>query len=123
QPLRSLTRPREALALQTDRAELRTLTDRNAMVGVQKFTPGSLYPDRLAGVREDYPEGPANVLVVDPTLKEERPRHFRSLKAALEDAPAGDLTVLIRYSGPLEVRPVVLDRPDLNLTIKPEGNA
>jgi hypothetical protein len=119
QPL-DATDAKEAFALKTDRPELRSAARPAQMVGVQKGALGSLYPP-LAALADAAPEGSANVVVVDPAAidDDKRARRFRSFATALQGR-TGDVTVLIRHNGKLEIEPVALAGRNLRLTVKPD---
>jgi serine/threonine protein kinase len=123
QPLRLLeTNPREVFVLQTNRAELRMRGRPDAMIGVQQCAFGGLYPDSLPPVQEQTAEIANNVRIVDPDRPiDERQHSYPTLAAALDNAPSGELTVLIRHTGTIQVYPQIISK-NVQLTVKPEGS-
>jgi len=122
QPLRMLdANPRDAFALRTNRPDLRTLVRANAMIGVQHCSWGNLYPASLPLLQDETTEIAANVRIVEPGRPaDERQHSYPTLTAALDNAPAGDLTIRIRHSGQLAISPQTLPR-NLHLTVTPDG--
>ncbi len=123
QPLRMLdASPRDAFTLQTDRSELRSPARGNAMIGVQHCAWGSLYPESLPALQDEAPQIAVNVRIVEPGRPtDERQHSYPTLTAALDNAPPGDLTILIRHTGLLAVSPQTLPR-NLHLTVKPDAS-
>lgn len=123
-PLLMLDRPEQALALRLQMPELRTLARPEVMIGVHEATFGPLYERPLPVLNSASTTTAGRELLVDPNPKPGDPtKSYRTIRAALEDAPrGGDVTLLIRHTGTLEVRPLVVDRENLRLTIRPEGS-
>lgn len=122
-PLLMLDRPDQALQLRTQMPELRTLAQQDVMVGVHEATFGPLYNRPLPALPQTVAVSPSRDLIVDPNPRPgDSTKTYRTLRAALEDAPIGsDVNILIRHTGILEVRPLVLDRENIRVTIRPEG--
>lgn len=123
-PLLMLDRPDQALQLRVQLPELRALGRPDIIVGVHEATFGPLYERPLPPLPPTTVASPTRELIVDPNPPPgDRTKTYRSIRAAFEDAPrGGDVTVLIRHTGIVEVRPFVIDQENVRLTIRPEGN-
>src|SRR5262249_25533450 len=78
------------------------------------------YNQNLPSLKERPAEQPVapNVKVVVPDEKAARgPGDYSSLADALDHAAPGD-TILLRHTGPYPLRPLALNRPNLDVTIK-----
>jgi hypothetical protein len=114
-------RIRQAFQVNTDLTVLRLPDARgNRLVGIEQF-PGSR-PDQAytAGLPAPVkPEAAAGKQrVVDPSLTETSPNGYPSLAQALADAKPGDV-IVIKHNGLVPIKPVRLDEPAADLTIRP----
>jgi serine/threonine protein kinase len=75
-----------------------------------KEIPALRKPDAVVGKKQR---------VVNPAVKEAGNGVYPNLLTAISDAGPDDLTILIKHNGELPVAPIPLEKPNLNLTIRP----
>jgi serine/threonine protein kinase len=92
------------------------------LIGVEYCSWGLTVEDRLPEIEQSKPNelASAREKIVDPNVLESGNGVYRSLNAAIADGP-GDI-IQIRHTGRLPIEPVLLDKPDQKLTIKPFGD-
>ncbi|HJZ60275.1 MAG TPA: serine/threonine-protein kinase [Gemmataceae bacterium] len=99
-------------------------TQNREILGTMYIGPERLYPLPLSDVSSDSRD--LTVKVWDPSLRASGdalpPGVFPTLKMALAAVQRGD-TLLIRYTGLLDVDPCEFEDPETNLTIKPDANS
>ena len=103
--------------------DLRVKDDPQSILGTRYLGPDPLHQPTLPSPDSDARD--ATVKVWDPSLSETAdnlpPGVFPTLARALAAVRRGD-TLLIRYSGPLDVDPYEFTKDNTNLTIKPDTN-
>jgi hypothetical protein len=112
--------PRKAFKPNLKLADLRVKGDRPGILGARYLGPDPLYTT-VPAVESEARD--LTVKVWDPSLSETAedlpPGVFPTLARALAAVRRGD-TLLIRYTGRLEVDPTEFTKPNTDLTIKPE---
>jgi serine/threonine protein kinase len=95
---------------------------KDRLIGVEYCSWGLTVEDRLPDIEQPKPTEVAGVRekIVDPSVLESGNGVYRSLNAAIADGP-GEV-IQIRHTGRLSIEPVLLDKPDQKLTIKPFGD-
>jgi hypothetical protein len=114
-------RMRLAFQVNTDVAELRLPDSKgNRLAGIEHF-PGSSPSQAYTAALPDPVKAEATAgkqRVVDPSLSETSLNGYPTLAQALADAKPGD-TILIKHNGLVPIKPVRLDEPTADLTIRP----
>jgi serine/threonine protein kinase len=92
------------------------------LIGAEYCSWGLTVEDRLPEIEQSKPTELAGVRekIVDPNVLESGNGVYRSLNAAIADGP-GEV-IQIRHTGRLPIEPILLDKPDQKLTIKPFGD-
>jgi serine/threonine protein kinase len=122
-PLRTIQNGNPKLAFQVDlnRRELRQTDQPARLVGVEQCAWGPIYDGRLLPLEEKNPDRSKPPLIVDPTVPKPGDGVYRTLAQAVQDANPGD-TILIKHARDNRIVPVDivrLEKPDINLTIRP----
>ncbi len=110
-----------AFRVNTALAALRQLQNPKRPVGVETCSWGKTYSEPLPPIEPAHiAEAPwrRDEKVVDPKLEGMQEGVYRTLRQALEDARAEDV-ILIRHNGPLPVDSVRLERPGMEVAIRP----
>ncbi|MGE3805104.1 MAG: protein kinase [Gemmataceae bacterium] len=117
-PLRQLEngQPMLAFLVRQDVPELRIL-DKTKVVGVEYCSWGQCYNAPLQPLKERVVDNQQRKLIVDPD-REFGTGAYRTLRQAMDDVQPGDV-LLIKKNGLFAVDPVLLDKPRLDLTIRP----
>jgi serine/threonine protein kinase len=90
-------------------------------IGVEKCSWGEVYGDPLPPVEVSHvadPPSRRDEKIVDPTVTASQEGVYRTLRQAIDDARPGDV-ILIKHDGPLQIDSVRLERPGLDITIRP----
>jgi hypothetical protein len=95
---------------------------KDRLIGVEFCSWGLTVEDRLPEIDQPRPSelAGAREKIVDPSVLESGNGVYRSLNAAIADGP-GEV-IQIRHTGRLSIEPILLDKPDQKLTIKPFGD-
>ncbi len=109
--------PDQAFSLDVHQPELRRADKPDQMVGVQACSWGKLYDDEPLPSLEPRNVGVRTAKIVDPEKKEAGGGVYPTLASAIEEAKPGD-EIQIRHNGPVPVKPVDLNRPTDDLTLK-----
>jgi serine/threonine protein kinase len=98
------------------------LLSKDRLIGVEYCSWGLTVEDRLPEIDQPKPTelAGAREKIVDPSVLESGNGVYRSLNAAIADGP-GEI-IQIRHTGRLPIEPILLDKPDQKLTIKPFGD-
>lgn len=114
------SRPKQAFQVNPKVPELRQEKDRGRAIGVERSFWGPLN-ESLPPVDARRTEPVVRkTKIVDPRVAESGQGLYPNLRAALGDARPGD-TILIRHTGPIAVDPVLLEKPSVDVTIRPAG--
>lgn len=107
----------EALRLDINRADLREKAHPRHLVGVESCAWAPLYPAVLPLLQSA--QGALHAIrVVDPTADDSPKGIYKTLNAAILYAEPGD-EIRIRSNGPMKVDPIVLQKSDCDLMIRP----
>jgi serine/threonine protein kinase len=123
-PLRFLKmvppRPQEAFRVDVRTQETRQVDQpRSHLVGVEYCSWGLTVEDRLPEIDLPKPtEIAASTKIVDPSVTQSAAPVYPTLSQAIGEAKPEDV-ILIKHTGRLAIDPILLDKPDTNLTIKP----
>jgi tRNA A-37 threonylcarbamoyl transferase component Bud32 len=111
---------RRAFEANTRLAQLRQVDDAHRMVGVVAGVWGRTYdtPLPLLDDRKPVEAVARKDKVVDPTVRESRDGVYPTLGQALGEAKPGEI-ILIKHNGRLLVETLRLEKPTVDLTIKP----
>src|SRR5262249_15022020 len=110
--------PQQAFPLNVELADVRDASGRRP-VGVDRCTWGPTYALPL---RKPEPAVARKDKVVDPTVAMSGNGVYKTLTQALDDAEPDDV-ILIKKTGELKVAPVRLEKPTLDVTIKPHPDS
>jgi serine/threonine protein kinase len=115
--------PQKAFVVDLRSPDLRTVDDqgKDRLIGVEFCSWGLTVEDRLPDIEQPKQTelAGAREKIVDPSVLESGNGVYRSLNAAIADGP-GEV-IQIRHTGRLPIEPILLDKPDQKLTIKPFG--
>jgi hypothetical protein len=95
-------------------ADLQPANQPRDLIGVERLSTFSF----VAKLKEREPAPAHKERVVDPTVTESRDGVYPNLRSAIADAKPGDV-ILIKHNGDLPIRPVQLEEPTTDLTIRP----